>query len=158
MRVVLAAEIGGTRNGKVWPAVGTEIDLPESEARALLDAGNALEPGDERIATLGGPVLTDVDLVGAPTSRDSTEGQQDTNLARAQALSTEHGGDEAAVRAQTRDLAEKLDYTDPEAPAGDAPVVGDENPAPAHTPTGIDPKPIQATGDGKDDAKSTRKS
>jgi hypothetical protein len=152
-RIVLAVEIAGTRNGKVWPPVGTEIDLPEDEANALLASGSALEPDDERVASLAGPVLTDVDLVGAPTSRDSTEGQPDTNLARAQALAVEHQGDEDAVRAQTRELAEKLNYTDPQAPRPDGPVVGDDNPAPAHTPAAIDPAPIEAAGDGKDDAK-----
>ena len=41
MRVVMRARISGTRNGNEWPAIGTEVDLPDAEAVDLLNAGLA---------------------------------------------------------------------------------------------------------------------
>lgn len=47
MRVRLTTQISGTRDGREWPAPGTVIDLPDSEAHGLLTAGTAVEPGDD---------------------------------------------------------------------------------------------------------------
>ena len=41
MKVRLTSEITGSRDGEPWPAAGEEIDLPESEALALLQNGSA---------------------------------------------------------------------------------------------------------------------
>lgn len=41
MKVRLTQSIAGTRDGQAWPAAGEEIDLPESEAVALLQNGSA---------------------------------------------------------------------------------------------------------------------
>ncbi len=41
MKVRLTQQITGTRDGQPWPAAGEEIDLPESEALALLQGGTA---------------------------------------------------------------------------------------------------------------------
>jgi hypothetical protein len=43
MRVRLTSQISGTRQGQEWPEPGTEIDLPDDEARNLLTAGTAVE-------------------------------------------------------------------------------------------------------------------
>lgn len=47
MRVILAANIGGTRDGQDWPGVGTEVDLPEAEARGMISSGAAVTPDHE---------------------------------------------------------------------------------------------------------------
>ena len=41
MKVTLKGNISGSRNGEPWPPAGTEIDLPEDEALALLNSGMA---------------------------------------------------------------------------------------------------------------------
>lgn len=41
MRVVLAAEVSGSRDGKSWPPAGSEVDLPEDEALGLIKSGAA---------------------------------------------------------------------------------------------------------------------
>ena len=40
-RVRLLLQIAGDRDGQPWPVVGTEIDLPETEARCLVVNGYA---------------------------------------------------------------------------------------------------------------------
>lgn len=153
-RIVLAAEISGTRDGKAWPAIGSEVDLPDAEAADMVKAGSAVELDDERVPALRGYVLTDTDLAGAPSGRDITEGQPDTHLARARALAKAHKGDEAAVRKATRAAAERVDYTDelttPNRPAG--PLVGDDNDAPAQNPGAAEQNPTEAKRDGSDGA------
>lgn len=47
MRVLLTQKPSGTRDGRDWPEAGTEIDLPEAEARALISGGSAVEPGKD---------------------------------------------------------------------------------------------------------------
>lgn len=41
MKVKLTQTMSGTRDGQPWPAAGQEVDLPESEAVALLQNGGA---------------------------------------------------------------------------------------------------------------------
>lgn len=41
MKIILLAEISGVRDGKPWPAVGEVVDLPDDEARVLIDNGIA---------------------------------------------------------------------------------------------------------------------
>lgn len=43
MRVMLTTQVSGTRNGQLWPAPGTVIDLPDDEAQALVTGGAATE-------------------------------------------------------------------------------------------------------------------
>lgn len=45
MRVRMLTQQSGTRDGENWPAPGEEVDLPDSEARALVSGGSA-EPLD----------------------------------------------------------------------------------------------------------------
>jgi hypothetical protein len=47
MEVRLLQQISGTRNGLNWPAPGTVVDLPDSEARDMVNSGLAADPGDE---------------------------------------------------------------------------------------------------------------
>lgn len=46
MRVIMRAQISGTRDGQEWPARGQAIDLPDTEAADLLNAGLAT-PSDD---------------------------------------------------------------------------------------------------------------
>lgn len=43
MRVAMKIGISGYRDGQEWPPAGGTIDLPESEARTLVDIGYAEE-------------------------------------------------------------------------------------------------------------------
>ncbi|MGI5493878.1 hypothetical protein [Microtetraspora malaysiensis] len=47
MRIRMLAKISGTRDGKDWPDVGGEIDLPDDEAAGLIAAGMARSAPDE---------------------------------------------------------------------------------------------------------------
>lgn len=104
--VVMASQISGTRNGVDWPAAGEKMDVPEAEADQLIRAGLAYDPDDERVKHMSGGVVTFSDeiLAGAPTAHDRTEGQPDTNLARARALEL----DERDTREVTRAAAKRL--------------------------------------------------
>lgn len=46
MRVRLAQPMSGTRNGVPWPEVGSTVDLPEDEARGMLESGHATAVND----------------------------------------------------------------------------------------------------------------
>lgn len=41
MRVTLKSTITGSRDGVRWPAIGEVVDLPDDEARQLVDFGMA---------------------------------------------------------------------------------------------------------------------
>jgi hypothetical protein len=45
VKVVMLGRMTGTRNGKEWPPVGGEIDLPDKEAERLIEHGMAEQPG-----------------------------------------------------------------------------------------------------------------
>jgi hypothetical protein len=51
MKVRLTQQVQGTRNGQAWPEPGTEIDLPDDEAQALISGGAAADP-DEVVGTV----------------------------------------------------------------------------------------------------------
>lgn len=153
-RIVLAADISGTRDGKAWPPRGSEVDLPEDEARALVASGAAVDADDEKaVARIRGHIFGDLELAGAPSGRDITEGQPDTHLARARYLAQEHG-DAEGVRSRTREAARNANYTDAETlpTAAKGPLVGDDQPAPAQTPGATDPAPVEVERDGQDGA------
>ena len=120
MRVVMKSQISGTRNGLSWPAPGTEVDLPDAEAKALLRSGDAIDPSDEDGVYIakGGVILTDEQLGGAPAARDITEGQPDTNLARANVVAQKG----SAARATVREAAKRVGLDDVE--EDDEPKVG----------------------------------
>lgn len=141
MRVVLAADISGTRDGKSWPPRGTEVDLPEAEAQDMVRAGTAYALDDDRVASVKGQVFDKLELAGAPTGRESTDGQPDTNLHRAQAIGQ---GDQA--RPVARAAAEETGYTDEGVAAvpGASPLVGDDADNPTATSV-TDEKPEQVT-------------
>jgi len=44
MKVQMITQISGTRNGADWPAVGGVVDLPEGEAKDIIQAGLARVP------------------------------------------------------------------------------------------------------------------
>lgn len=46
MNVRLITQISGTRNGADWPIPGTVVDLPDTEARDLIRAGQAVDAND----------------------------------------------------------------------------------------------------------------
>jgi hypothetical protein len=105
MEIVLAQQISGTYGGQDWPPPGTKLDLPEGEAQGLVQNGSAYLPGDDRVKFIGGHRMSDEMIAGAPTGHDRTEGQPDTNLARANALAL----DERDTREVTREAAERVD-------------------------------------------------
>lgn len=43
MKVTLLASFSGSRNGVDWPAAGSVVDLPDSEAADLIRNGQAVE-------------------------------------------------------------------------------------------------------------------
>lgn len=141
MRVVLAADISGTRDGKSWPPKGTEVDLPEAEAQDMIRSGTAYDLDDDRVASVKGQVFDKLELAGAPTGRESTDGQPDTNLHRAQAIGQ---GDQA--RPVARAAAEETGYTDEATAAvpGASPTVGDDTDNPTAA-SATDEKPEQVT-------------
>lgn len=47
MKVILAANISGTRDGQDWPSVGTEVTLPDAEARGMIASGSAVATDHE---------------------------------------------------------------------------------------------------------------
>lgn len=47
MRVRMVQQVSGTRDGASWPAPGTEVDLPDFEARALISGGAAVGTEDQ---------------------------------------------------------------------------------------------------------------
>jgi hypothetical protein len=130
-KVVLAAEISGTRDGKAWPPIGTEVDLPEDEARDMIDAGTALDPDDDRVEAVKGVVITKEELAGAPAARDWTEGQHDTNLTRAKAMQLMDGDVRDIAREAAHDTTLDDEHTVPaDVIAAGGPVVGDGSPSP----------------------------
>lgn len=46
MKVKLVVQLSGTRDGADWPPVGSVVDLPDVEARNMVDAGIAVETDD----------------------------------------------------------------------------------------------------------------
>jgi hypothetical protein len=131
MKVVLAAEISGTRDGKAWPPIGTEVDLPEDEARDMIAAGTALDPDDDRVEGVKGVVITKEELAGAPAARDWTEGQHDTNLTRAKAMQLMDGDVRDVARSAAEDTGLDDEHTVPaDVVAAGGPVVGDGTPSP----------------------------
>jgi hypothetical protein len=47
MRVRLAAQLSGTRDGVAWPPVGSVVDLPDDEAESMIYAGTAKALSDK---------------------------------------------------------------------------------------------------------------
>lgn len=47
MKVTLRSDIAGTRDGKDWPSAGSQMDLPDDEALALLRSGDAVAVNDK---------------------------------------------------------------------------------------------------------------
>jgi hypothetical protein len=136
--IILTGDISGTRNGKEWPPRGTRLELNDEEAAGMLRAGTAIRADDERARHIGngngGEVFSDEMLAGAPTARDWTEGQPDTNLSRANFLAL-HPDD---TREVTRAAAERAGLDDAHTVPGRAPgtpVVGDDKPNPTDLPT-----------------------
>lgn len=126
-KIVLTASISGTRDGKAWPPRGTEVDLPDAEAQSMVDGGTAVWPDDWNP---GG--LSDVELAGAPEGRDWTEGQADTNLTRAKAMTLAKEENRAAARKAAKESKMDDAHTVPGANP-DEPVVGDGKPSPLET-------------------------
>lgn len=47
MKVRLTQQVQGTRDGQAWPEPGTEVDLPDAEAQALISGGAAVDPNED---------------------------------------------------------------------------------------------------------------
>jgi hypothetical protein len=136
--IVLIGQMSGTRNGKDWPGPGARLELTDDEANGLVQGGMAYEVDDERVKHIGngngGVAFADELLAGAPTARDWTEGQQDTNLSRARALAL----DDRDTREVTREAARRAGLDDASTIASadpSRPLVGDDNPNPTDMPS-----------------------
>lgn len=140
MKIVMREQISGTRDGRAWPAPGTEVDLPEGEAKGLVAGGAAYDlDNEDGIAAVRGTVLTKEDLAGAPVAREITLGQPDTNLSRARVVAEQ--GEDVAKRA-----AEEIGY-DNGPGDNDEPKVGDGSTEASATETSsVDPSAETATG------------
>lgn len=67
MRVKMTLSISGTRDGKPWPAKGAVIDLPETEAHALMAMGAAEEVKEAPKVEAAVPDSSDEETAVAPT-------------------------------------------------------------------------------------------
>lgn len=56
MKVRLTQQLQGARDGRDWPEPGTEVDLPDDEARALITGGSAVDPSEQRATVLVPPL------------------------------------------------------------------------------------------------------
>lgn len=70
MRVEMLIHITGTRNGEDWPPVGGVIDLPDHEARRMIDVGYAKE-ATSATKTADSDETTPSDLSPASSPEDS---------------------------------------------------------------------------------------
>jgi len=138
IEVILTGQVSGTRNGKDWPPPGSRLELDDAEALGLIKGQIAIRTDDPRAEHIGngnaGEPYSDAILAGAPTGRDWTEGQQDTNLSRARFLAL-HPDD---TREVTRAAAERADLDDAHTVPGrlsGAPLVGDDQPNPTDLPS-----------------------
>lgn len=96
MKVRMTSQVSGTRDGQNWPQPGTVVDLPESEARALVAGGSAVDDtgsGDTVLVPPAGihtpgtvayeePAVQHLIEVPADASRDP-QGTKDALKARA---------------------------------------------------------------------------
>lgn len=48
MKIQMKLQITGTRDGVAWPAPGGEVDLPDNEAKKMLEAGFATPVVEKR--------------------------------------------------------------------------------------------------------------
>ena len=64
MRVVMKSAISGTRNGLDWPGLGGSVDLPDAEARSMIEAGLAIE--DATAPKAEAPTVAPVEDATAP--------------------------------------------------------------------------------------------
>lgn len=51
MRVTMLQQVSGSRDGQAWPGPGSEVDLPDWEARGLIQGGVAVD-AKEKLATV----------------------------------------------------------------------------------------------------------
>jgi hypothetical protein len=56
VKVRLTQQIQGARDGRDWPEPGTEVDLPDAEARSLIAGGSAVEAGHRADTVLVPPM------------------------------------------------------------------------------------------------------
>lgn len=90
MKVTLKGQMSGSRDGVPWPPAGSEMDLPDSEAAALLNSGlarpvNAKDAGVETAVVLD--PATEARVREATTTREraarSKRAHEPLNLAAA---------------------------------------------------------------------------
>ncbi|WP_098010486.1 hypothetical protein [Streptomyces sp. sk226] len=67
MQVRMNVTVSGTRNGEPWPEIGEVVDLPDDEAKQLLDGGLAVKPGDDP-QPAEGPLTEEATMPPAETS------------------------------------------------------------------------------------------
>lgn len=101
MKVRLTQQISGSRNGQPWPAAGTEIDLPDDEARSLLMGGSAVDSSDDRGTVMVPPdgVHTPYlpDNAGQPLVQAPADAASDPEAARAAANKAAEGEADAVL-------------------------------------------------------------
>lgn len=55
MKVKMKVDITGTRDGKPWPGIGEEVDLPDDEGKDLCAAGIAEPVVDTKVQKATAP-------------------------------------------------------------------------------------------------------
>jgi hypothetical protein len=101
MRVRLTTQVQGTRDGRDWPAAGTEVDLPEAEARALIAGGSATDVSESVDTVLVPPM--GIHTPGTTAMPDGTLGTDGPPLVRVPA---DAAADPDGVRQALKDRAE----------------------------------------------------
>ena len=64
MKIRMKVQISGTRNGAAWPAAGSEVELPDSEARDLVATGQAVDANDPLEVGADGLLRLDEPITG----------------------------------------------------------------------------------------------
>jgi hypothetical protein len=173
MRVLLTQKPSGTRDGLDWPEAGTEIDLPEAEARSLISGGVAVEPGKGSSKTVlvppmgihtpgrtamppgeDGPPLVEVpaDAVSDPEGvKAALKARAEGNFVAGPANVAHQDSTGRALTKDELDDAAKAEKATRAALYVDAPKVGqDASGAPAGNVTPAEPKaPSKASEPGK---------
>ncbi len=72
MKVRMLVSLSGTRNGQPWPPMGNEIDLPDAEARDMIQAQQAIPVTQHRKAETATGDETGVEERATATERPLT--------------------------------------------------------------------------------------
>lgn len=131
MKVKLRSEISGSRDGQPWPPPGSEVDLPQDEAVALLQSGSAV-PVNQKDADVelrsgvaaGVDPATEAVVQAATTTNDRTTQSKRAHEPLNAALADDEQPDEA-------DNGPRADEVPPTEPAIATPSDNKVDPTPA---------------------------